>query len=170
MIRHRLVDRLPSARGQPHHPPPTVPGSGSPLDQTGISWGSTYAVTTTWLPPDRPLFSPVVRALPVGLLIMAVTRSRPHGRWWLRSLVLGGINIALFFALLFAAAYRLPSGVASSITARSPLAVMIVAFGVLGERTGVRRVLAGVVRVSGVLVLVWQVCWPRRDGSSWPGV
>lgn len=122
-----------------------------------VAWGSTYAVTTAWLPPDRPLFSAVVRALPIGLLIVVLTRSLPRGRWWWRALLLGGINIALFFGLLFAAAYRLPSGLAASITALSPLAVMSVAYLILGERAGRRRVLAGVVGVSGVLVLVWRV-------------
>ncbi|MFE0513965.1 hypothetical protein ACFW2E_29660, partial [Streptomyces sp. NPDC058964] len=33
-----------------------------------VSWGTTYAVTTEFLPPDRPLFTGLVRALPAGLL------------------------------------------------------------------------------------------------------
>lgn len=121
------------------------------------AWGSTYAVTTLWLPPDRPLFSAVVRALPIGLVMVAATRTLPRGSWWWRSLVLGGINIALFFALIFVAAFRLPSGLASSITALSPLAVMLVAWLLLRERAGAARVLAGVVGVAGVTILVCQV-------------
>ncbi|HJX45256.1 MAG TPA: hypothetical protein VJ352_16395, partial [Geodermatophilus sp.] len=29
-----------------------------------VTWGTTYVVTTEWLPPDRPLLAATVRALP----------------------------------------------------------------------------------------------------------
>jgi len=35
-----------------------------------IAWGSGYYVTETYLPPDRPLFGAMVRALPFGLLLL----------------------------------------------------------------------------------------------------
>lgn len=47
-----------------------------------ISWGSTYAVTTELLPADRPLFTGVMRALPAGLLLLALARVLPRGAWW----------------------------------------------------------------------------------------
>lgn len=47
-----------------------------------VSWGSTYAVTTEFLPPDRPLFTAVMRALPAGLLLLALARVLPRGNWW----------------------------------------------------------------------------------------
>ena len=40
-------------------------------------WGTTYFVTTEWLPPDRPLLAGTLRALPAGLLLMVATRSLP---------------------------------------------------------------------------------------------
>ena len=44
-----------------------------------ISWGTTYAVTTEFLPADRPLFTGLVRALPAGLLLLAISRTLPRG-------------------------------------------------------------------------------------------
>ncbi len=87
-----------------------------------IAWGTTYLVTAELLPPDRPLFASVVRALPAGLLLLAFRRRLPHGVWWWRAVALGLCNIGLFFPLLFLAAYELPGGLASTLQATSPLA------------------------------------------------
>src|SRR4051794_29367009 len=65
-----------------------------------VVWGSTYVVTENWFPPDRPLFAAAMRALPIGLLIVALKGELPRGIWWWRSLVLGTLNIGLFFALI----------------------------------------------------------------------
>ena len=66
-----------------------------------LAWGSTYAVTTQLLPPDRPLLAATLRALPAGLLLLLATRKLPRGSWWWRAAVLGALNIGVFFALLF---------------------------------------------------------------------
>ena len=117
-------------------------------------WGTTYFVTTEWLPADRPLLAGTLRALPAGLLLVAVTRTLPHGGWWWRAAVLGVLNIGAFFALLFVAAYRLPGGVAATLGAVQPLVVVALSAVLLHERVGVRPVLAGVVGVLGVGLLV----------------
>ena len=39
-----------------------------------LAWGTTYIVTENFLPPDRPLFAATVRALPVGLVLLAWRR------------------------------------------------------------------------------------------------
>ncbi len=119
-----------------------------------VAWGTTYIVTETFLPPDRPLFSAAARALPAGLVLLALRRQLPHGDWWWKAALLGFCNIGLFFPLLFLAAYELPGGLASTVQALSPLAVMAIALPVLGERPGARRVLAGLVGVAGVALLV----------------
>ena len=119
-----------------------------------VAWGSTYVVTEVFLPPDRPLFAAAARALPIGLLIVAATRSLPHGSWWWKSLVLGTCNMGLFFALLFTAAYRLPGGLASTVTAMSPLAVMLLAALIIRERVTAAGVAGGVAGVAGVALLV----------------
>ena len=72
-----------------------------------IAWGSTYLVTEQFLPPDRPLFAATVRALPAGLVLLALRRQLPRGDWWWRSVVLGLCNIGMFFPLIFLAAFVL---------------------------------------------------------------
>ena len=53
-----------------------------------VLWGSTYVVTRQWLPADMPLTGAAIRALPAGLLLLAITRRLPEGQWWWRSTVL----------------------------------------------------------------------------------
>jgi probable blue pigment (indigoidine) exporter len=118
------------------------------------AWGTTYLVTERLLPPDRPLLSATLRALPTGLVLLAVTRRLPSGVWWWRSLVLGVSNIGMFFPLLFLAAYRLPGGLASTLQATSPLAVMALAALIIGERAGIARIAAAGVGIAGVALLV----------------
>ncbi len=117
-------------------------------------WGSTYLVTTELLPPGRPLLAAVVRALPAGLLLVALTRRLPHGDWWWRALVLGTLNIGAFFALLFVAAYRLPGGMAATIGALQPFLVAGLSAGLLGERLAPRTAVAATAGVAGVSLLV----------------
>ncbi|MFG3704873.1 EamA family transporter [Micromonospora sp. NPDC047670] len=126
-------------------------------------WGTTYLVTTELLPPQRPLLAAVVRALPAGLLLIAVTRRLPSGAWWWRAAVLGALNIGFFFALLFVAAYRLPGGVAATVGAVQPLLVAALSAGVLGDRLTPRTVLAGAAGVAGVGLLVLRAD-ARLDG------
>ncbi|TDB76945.1 EamA family transporter [Micromonospora sp. KC723] len=119
-----------------------------------LVWGSTYLVTTALLPPERPLLAAVARALPAGLVLLALTRRLPTGTWWWRSLVLGTLNIGAFFALLFVAAYRLPGGVAATVGAVQPLLVAGLAAGLLGLPLSRRTVAAGLAGVVGVGLLV----------------
>src|SRR3546814_15099197 len=73
-------------------------------------WGSTYIVTTGMLPQGYPLTVAMLRALPAGILLLLWGRRLPGGIWWLRSLLLGALNFALFWAMLLVTAYRLPGG------------------------------------------------------------
>ncbi|MFI7415187.1 EamA family transporter [Streptomyces sp. NPDC049627] len=119
-----------------------------------ISWGTTYAVTTEFLPPDRPLFTGLLRALPAGLLLLAVARVLPRGAWWWKSAVLGALNIGAFFPLLFLSAYRLPGGMAAVVGSVGPLFVVGLSALLLGQRPTVRTVLTGVVAALGVSLVV----------------
>jgi probable blue pigment (indigoidine) exporter len=121
-----------------------------------FAWGTTYLVTEAFLPPDRPLFAATVRALPAGLVLLAFRRTLPHGDWWWKAAVLGVVNIGLFFPLLFLGAYHLPGGLAATMQATSPLAVMTLARVLVRERAGVARVVASVVGLVGVGLLVLQ--------------
>jgi probable blue pigment (indigoidine) exporter len=119
-----------------------------------VAWGSGYYVTETFLPPDRPLFGAMVRALPFGLLLLAFRPQLPSGVWWWRSLLLGTLNIGAFFALIFVAAYRLPGGMAATLTATAPLMIMLVAWPVVGERPRAASLLGAGVGAVGVALLV----------------
>ncbi|MGD9700907.1 MAG: EamA family transporter [Acidimicrobiia bacterium] len=118
------------------------------------AWGLTYLVTTELLPADRPLLAGALRALPAGLVLAAFTRRRPIGSWWVKASVLGILNIGAFFALLFAAAYRLPGGVAATLGAVQPLVAAGLAAALLRERLRITVALAGVLGVVGVGLLV----------------
>jgi probable blue pigment (indigoidine) exporter len=128
-------------------------------------WGTTYLVTTELLPPGRPLLAAVVRALPAGLVLVALTRRLPRGSWWWRAPVLGALNIGAFFALLFVAAYRLPGGVAATIGALQPLLAAGLSTVLLGERLSPRIAITGVAGVCGVSLLVLRA-GARLDGMG----
>jgi probable blue pigment (indigoidine) exporter len=121
---------------------------------TPLLWGTTYLVTTEFLPPHRPLLAALLRSLPAGLLLVAITRLLPSGSWWWRSLVLGTLNIGAFNALLFVGAYRLPGGVAATVGAIQPLLVAVLSAGLLRQRLSVRTVLTAIAGVFGVGLLV----------------
>ncbi|MEU7582739.1 EamA family transporter [Streptomyces sp. NPDC041068] len=118
------------------------------------TWGTTYVTTTELLPPDRPLLAAALRALPAGLILLALTRRLPSGDWWWKAAVLGILNFGAFFPLLFFGAYHLPGGVASTISAVMPLLVAGFGIGVLKVRPTRRTLLAGLVGVAGVGLLV----------------
>lgn len=119
-----------------------------------VSWGTTYAVTTEFLPADRPLFTGLMRALPAGLLLLALGRVLPRGRWWGRAAILGALNIGAFFPLLFLSAYRLPGGMAAVVGSVGPLFVVGLSALLLGQRPSARTVLTGVVAAFGVSLVV----------------
>ncbi|MFJ8081180.1 EamA family transporter [Streptomyces sp. NPDC096205] len=119
-----------------------------------ISWGTTYAVTTEFLPADRPLFTGLMRALPAGLLLLALARVLPRGAWWWKAGVLGALNIGAFFPLLFLSAYRLPGGMAAVVGSAGPLFVVGLSAVLLGQRATLRSVLTGIAAAFGVSLVV----------------
>ncbi|WP_241156188.1 EamA family transporter [Leucobacter chromiireducens] len=116
-------------------------------------WGTTYFVTTEFLPAGHPLFASLVRALPAGLVVLACTRVLPRGRWWGRTLVLGALFIGVFFPLLFVAAERLPGGVAATVGALQPIIVAVLARVLLGDAVSPARLAFGALGVGGVALI-----------------
>lgn len=117
-------------------------------------WGSTYVVTTELLPAGHPMFAGLMRALPAGLIALAMTRVLPRGSWWWKAAILGVLNIGLFFPLLFTAAERLPGGVAATLGAAQPMIVAGLAISILHESPSAWRFAWGVVGVVGVGLVV----------------
>lgn len=119
-----------------------------------VAWGSTYFVTQRFLPLDYPLYGSALRALPAGLLLLAVCRTLPRGSWWWRSLVLGVLNMSAFFALVYVAAQLLPTSVASVIMATSSVAMMLIAWAVLAERPALPTAVGAGLGVAGVCAML----------------
>jgi probable blue pigment (indigoidine) exporter len=117
-------------------------------------WGSTYIVAAEILPPDRPFTAALIRALPAGLLLLLYTRTLPARSDWGRLLVLSALNIGVFQALLFVAAYRLPGGLAAVLGAIQPLLVMLLAWGVDRRAPAQVTLWAAVAGVLGLAVLL----------------
>lgn len=119
-----------------------------------VVWGTTYIVTTQWLPPDRPLTIAALRALPAGLLLLLLLRELPRGKWIGRVAILGALNFAIFWALLFVSVYRLPGGVAATLGAIQPLIVLVLERVLTGAPIRPVSIFVGFAGVVGVGLLV----------------
>lgn len=117
-------------------------------------WGSTYIVTSEMLPEGYPITLAVLRALPAGLLLLLVTRSLPPRAWLGRIALLGAFNFAVFWVLLFVAAYRLPGGVAATLGTMQALIVIGLARGFLGTPVRGAAVIAALMGSFGVALLL----------------
>ncbi len=117
-------------------------------------WGTTYYATAKWLPSGYPILDGAIRALPAGLALLAARWQLPRGVWWWRIVVLGLLNIGLFFPLLFLAAQRLPGGVAGAVGAAQPLLVLAFSALLLRTRITAAELTTGLAAVLGVSLLV----------------
>ncbi|MBF8188957.1 EamA family transporter [Nonomuraea sp. K274] len=119
-----------------------------------VAWGTNYYVTHQFLPPDHPLYGAAIRALPAGLLLLLVSRKLPRGAWWWKSLVLGTLNMSAFFALIYLAAQSLPTSVASTIMATSPVVMMLLAWSMLAERPRIAHLAGAALGIAGVCLML----------------
>lgn len=121
---------------------------------TPAVWGTTYLVTTEFLPEGHPMFAALMRALPAGLLALLLTRRLPRGSWWWKIAVLGTLNIGIFLPLLFVTAQRLPGGVAATLGATQPILVAFLAVWILREQLSLWRLAWGIAGVVGIGMVV----------------
>ncbi|OKH33940.1 EamA family transporter [[Phormidium ambiguum] IAM M-71] len=126
-------------------------------------WGTTYVVATELLPPNHPLLVAALRSLPIGILLTAWLRELPKGVWWWRILLLGSLNIGIFQALLFVAAYRLPGGVAATAGSIQPLLVVFFSWIILNEKPSKLSIVVAIAGFVGVGLLVLSPS-ARLDG------
>lgn len=118
-----------------------------------LIFGTTYLLTSQFLPPGRPLLAALMRSLPTGLILI-IGSQLPRGRWIGRFFVLSVLYASALFPLLFLAAYRLPGGVAAVINSLSPILVVIISVPLLGTKIRGLQVVAGVLGIVGVALLV----------------
>lgn len=123
---------------------------------TGVApaiWGSTYLVATEFFPHGYPITVAMLRALPAGLCLFLFVPGWPARRLWWRILVLGALNISVFLICLFVAAYRLPGGVAATVSATQPLFSVFLASVLLRAPAQRRSILAATIGMGGVALV-----------------
>lgn len=83
-----------------------------------------------------------------------ICRQLPKGVWVWRSFVMAMLNIGVWFPLLFVAAYRLPGGIASVLSACQPLLVIIFAWLISAQSPTLWRISWAISGVLGVSMMV----------------
>ncbi|HEX6361008.1 EamA family transporter [Actinophytocola sp.] len=121
-----------------------------------VAWGSNYYVTHEFLPAGHPLYGALLRALPAGLLLLALRRRLPSGSWWWRSLVLGTLNVGAFFVLIYVAAQLLPTSVAATVMATSPIVMMLFAWLLVATPPRPRHLLGAALGIAGVALMLFS--------------
>lgn len=123
-----------------------------------IMWGTTYLVASEFLPQDRPFSAALIRALPAGIILILwsyffLPRVRLSIKQWLQLTLLSALNIGIFQALLFVAAYRLPGGIAAVVGAIQPLLMMLIVWFFEHKKPQLKVVLMAVFSVLGMSLL-----------------
>ena len=133
-----------------------MPRHGLTLCATALAtliWGSSYYVTTAYLPPARPLTAALIRCLPAGLLLLLWTREWPRRAVVARLVAISVLNIAFFQTMLFVSAYRLPGGLAAILNSTQTLLVLAL-MTLAGLRPPKAAWLAALFGVAGIVLLV----------------
>ncbi len=131
-----------------------------------VLWGTTYATATELLPAGSPLWTSAIRTLPVGLLLTLYFGRLPRGQVLGRVLALSLLNIGVFQALLFVAAYRLPGGIAAIFGAFQPILVLALCWIVDRMRPNTAALAAGFAGVAGIAAIVMS---PKAQWD-WVGI
>lgn len=129
-----------------------------------LIWGSTYLVTTEFLPPNRPFTAALIRVLPAGLLLLAYTRRAPARGEWARVVLLGVLNIGLFQAMLFISAYRLPGGLAATLSSTQTLMILLLGW-LIGKNMPPKA--AWGMAAAGVAGIALMVLSPQARFDGW---
>ncbi|CAM4079357.1 DMT family transporter [Shewanella aquimarina] len=120
-------------------------------------WGTTYAVTQYTLPDWPPLLLGALRALPAGLILLAIKPSLPKRQEWSLLFRLGFINIAAFFSLIFVMALTLPSAISGVGMISVPVFAMLYQWLFHGRRPGLTQGFFGLVLIA----LAWLLFNPN---------
>jgi probable blue pigment (indigoidine) exporter len=120
-------------------------------------WGTTYAMTQLTLPDWPPLLLGALRALPAGLILLAIKPSLPHKTDWSILIKLGAINIAVFFSLIFIMALTLPSAISGIGMISVPVFAMLFHWVVSKKRPNLLQAISGAI----LIVLAWMLFDPN---------
>ncbi|UPQ89352.1 DMT family transporter [Vibrio sinaloensis] len=125
-------------------------------------WGTTYAVTQYTLADWPPLLLGAFRALPAGLILLAIKPSLPSKGDWQILFSLGLINIATFFGLIFVMALTLPSAISGVGMISVPVFAML--YNWLGNkhRPSLTQTLSG----AALIALAWMLFDPASISLS----
>ncbi|EGZ49353.1 EamA family transporter [Neisseria wadsworthii] len=123
-----------------------------------LIWGSTYLVTTEFLPPDRPFTAALLRTLPAGLLLLLWKREWPQKHEIGKVFLLAVFNIGFFQAMLFVSAYRLPGGLAAILTSTQTLMVLLLVWVWLVGKSKPPKTawFSALLGVMGIVLLVYS--------------
>jgi len=125
-------------------------------------WGTTYAVTQYTLPDWPPLLLGAMRALPAGLLLLAIRPTMPKKSEWGVLFRLGLINIAVFFSLIFVMALTLPSAISGVGMISVPVFAMLYHWVINKRRPNVIQAFFGLVLIA----LAWMLFDPGSISLS----
>ncbi|MCG6217750.1 DMT family transporter [Vibrio furnissii] len=120
-------------------------------------WGTTYAVTKYTLADWPPLLLGTLRALPAGLLLLALRPRLPEKSSWRPLLTIGLVNIAAFFSLIFVMALTLPSAISGVGMVSVPVFAMFYHWLVSRQRPSSMQLLSG----ATLIALAWFLFDPK---------
>lgn len=111
-------------------------------------WGTCYAVAQYTVPHFPPLLLALIRALPAGLIFFAIKPSFPKFPHHKPLAILGLINIAIFFVLIFVMASTLPAAISGVGMISVPVFAMIYQVIFLRKKPSLVEVISGIVLIA----------------------
>lgn len=121
-----------------------------------IFWGTTFFVTTEFLPDNASFWISFWRACPIGLAWLIYLRHWPKKEWWGKLLIISACNIGIFFPLLFLSANLLPkaAGLGTMIVAFQPIPLAFLIWWWIGRKPQWQTWLSIAISAIGMYVLL----------------
>lgn len=120
-------------------------------------WGTTYGVTQATLADWPPILLGALRALPAGLILLAIKPTLPKKSEWQILFCLGLVNIATFFGLIFVMALTLPSTISGVGMISVPVFAIVFNWVVNKHKPSAIQAMSG----SVLIILAWFLFDPR---------
>ncbi|WP_024872393.1 DMT family transporter [Tolumonas lignilytica] len=121
---------------------------------TPILWGTTYLITGKYLADWPALWLAVMRAIPPGLLLLAIRPAKVAWRQVPFLLLISFLYIGAFFPLLFLSALHLPGSVAGTLSATLPLMLLGLQWLFLHKVPSRQALLCALLGLAGIILLL----------------